>query len=174
MTASDDEIDALVRRLPAPPLSADARERVLAALRAEAVTRPGRFQRRRRLAVLAVVSAAAVGGAGTAAATLALERAHQRDVAHCYPTATTDLDDVAPGPDVAAVGEDTAAAAIELCAAEWRSGALTSTAPYTGSPGPVPYLVPPLVACVLPAGTVGVFAGPPGTCARLGLATSTG
>jgi hypothetical protein len=151
---------------------AGARDGVLAGVHGGA-TRAGRPGRRRRTTVVAVVAAVVVGGAGTAAAALALQHADERRFAHCYPFATTDFEH-GPGPDVVAVGLDSAAAALDLCEAEWRSGALVSTAPYAGTPGPVPSPVPPLVACVLPSGSVGVFPGPPGTCDRLGLAASAG
>jgi hypothetical protein len=49
---------------------------------------------------------------------------------------------------------------VDACAALWRDGTL-------GSPGSTGSAVPPLVACVLPSGAVGVFPGGPSTCAQL-------
>jgi hypothetical protein len=194
MARTDDELDTLVRQLPAPEMSADTREAMLAALmeqvdadldRLAAGVRPlgggvvgpgdrNRRRRRRRLVAMAAGAALVVAGAGTAVATLALQRAGVRDVAHCFPFVTSNFDQPGLGPDVTVSGDDTAHQALQLCAAEWTSGALVSTPPYAGTPGPTPVPAPPLVACVLPSGAVGVFPGPPQTCADLGLPASAG
>jgi hypothetical protein len=195
MARSDADIDLLLRRLPAPPLDVASRERILSGIlqriavdpervgdmssEPESGGRTGRRRRgvrwtRRRVAVVAGAAALVVVGGGTAVAMLSFERAPVRSVAHCFPFVTSDFTNPALGPDVAFSGGDTAAAAIDACTAEWATGALVPTPPYAGSPGPSTQPVPPLVACVLPSGVVGVFPGPAQTCTRLGLPRSEG
>jgi hypothetical protein len=192
MSLTDAQLDDLLRRVPAPPLAAESSERLLdelllrldadllAAERTAAPSAPARRgwrvgRRPRRVAVVAAAAAVLVGLGGTAVAMLAFEHAPVRDLAHCFPYATTDVDRPGLGPDVTlAGGADSAAQALDLCRAEWRSGALVATPPYVGTPGGTPQPVPPLVACVLPTGVVGVFPGPPETCTRLGFPRSDG
>lgn len=58
--------------------------------------------------------------------------------------------------------------AVGVCASLWRDGSL-HLGPRGVHDGPGIGKVPPLVACVLPGGTAGVFPGSRATCAALGL-----
>ncbi len=208
MTYDDDQLDRLLRRLPAPGVPDEVRDRHLAQLRevmaAESTparpSRPaspagpdepdeprGRTLRRRRRArgplprrrrvVVALVAAGAVVLSGTAAATIAWQRAHDRSEVHCYPIWTTDFDNPSLGGDAISIPQDSASVAIDMCRSFWAQGYLTSIPPYTEPKGqsPVPAVPPPLIACVLPKGIVGVFpAVNQETCAQLGLPTSEG
>jgi len=200
MSMSDDELDGLLRRLPAPGVPPETRARHLEQLRAAMAepvdsvlpgdpiqpaehdagrTRPSAFVRRtawsrRRRVVVALTATGVVLVGGTAAATLAWQRAPVRNIAHCYPFVTTDFFNPIYGPDTSDASGDSASSAIEACRGAWAQGLLRSTPPYDGLKPPVPAPPPPLVACVLPNGVVGVFPGPPSTCGRLGLATSEG
>jgi hypothetical protein len=192
MTYDDDGLDRLLRRMPAPGVPAEARERHLAQLReamatesAPAVPSGGRILRRwrsahapmshRRRVVIAIVAASAVVVAGTAAATLAWQRAQDRTKVHCYPIITTDFDNPRLGGDATQIDADSAAMAVDLCRSAWEGGYLTSTPPYIDNGTPVPAPAPPLIACVLPSDVVGVFPAPNGqTCESLGLPTSEG
>jgi hypothetical protein len=67
---------------------------------------------------------------------------------------------------------DAANAALELCATGWQQGLLTDNPPSVHmQPGPQPWdsPVPPLIACVLDSGKVGVFPGTNETCQQLDL-----
>ncbi len=193
MTFEDEDVDRLLRELPAPGVPAEARERHLAALReatasestpAQPVGRilrrghgPYRRRARRRRVLVTVVAAAVVVVLGTAAARIALERATERSETHCYPIWTTDFDNPALGGDAMEIGQDSASAALDVCRSLWAGGSITTTPPYTEPKGqsPVPATPPPLIACVLPKGSVGVFpAYNHETCAQLGLPTSEG
>lgn len=182
----DDDVDDLLRRMPAPGVPPRARERHLELLRAamaeddggvpeaEPGSRPVvpiRPSRRRRVTI-AVVAAAAVGLAGTAAATLVWQHATNRSEIRCFPKVVTDYDNPRYG-DTTFIGADSATQALEICSAEWSQGIIVSTFPYVGEPTSVPQPVPPLVACVLPNGEVGVFPTTQ-TCEELGLPRSSG
>jgi len=196
-TYEDDDIDRMLRLLPAPGVPDDVRERHLALLREvigadiEAASpaapatrtllrrprahRPYRSPSRRRRVVLAVVVATAIVVSGTAAATIAWVRANDRTKIHCYPILTQDFDNPALGGDAVSITSDTVAHAIDICRSEWEQGYLTSTPPYIDNGTPVPTTAPPLIACVLPSGVVGVFpARNHETCQSLGLPSSEG
>ncbi len=144
--------------------------------------RPRRVQRpsRRHLvgAVLAGVALVVAGGGLAVALTKA--QPSETTFVRCFALPTTDYGNPAYSLDVGlavAVSDPstatTAASALDVCGGTWFRGELSTTAPYIvpippggGSP------VPNLVACVLPDGFVGVFPGPEGTCAALGLAVS--
>lgn len=142
---------------------------------------PSRQQTSRRRARIAgraslIVSVAAViaGGAGLAAAYVAVQAPTQTDTVRCFAVATTDYESDELGIDAAVAGGEggtSADAAIDLCAAEWAMGALSETPPYLAPavPGGVPAPVPDLAACVLPSGGVGVFPGSVDVCLSLGL-----
>ncbi len=193
MTYENDDVDRLLRELPAPGVPAQARERHLAALRevmasestpAEPVGRtlrrgngPHGHRPRHRRVLVTVVAAAVAVVLGTAAARIALERATERSETHCYPIWTTDFDNPKLGGDALAIGQDSASAALDICRSLWADGYITSVEPYTEPRGqsPVPATPPPLIACVLPDGSVGVFpAYHHETCTQLGLPTSEG
>ena len=118
-------------------------------------------------------------GAGVAASLGAFDApVSNRSTAHCYTTADLGRSDnhndfgvaVAAG-DPRAIG-DAAAQAMEICSGQWAIGRfsiLTPTFPAYVS-GPATHPVPPLVACVLDNGEVGIFPGTSGTCISLGLA----
>jgi hypothetical protein len=143
----------------------------------------GRGPRNRRRGVVIVVAALTVtlAGGGLAAAYLARATPSEEVFVRCFAVATSAFDDPLLSFDVAqadpvdpgVVEQSTAQVATEVCAGVWFRGELSATEPHIppvpsggGSP------VPPLQACVLPAGFVGVFPGPAGTCAALGLPES--
>lgn len=134
----------------------------------------------------AVILAASLGlgaaGLGTAAAFGAFSAPTDRRIAYCFTTA--DLNDpanreeftVATAPnDTNPSLRDAAASALDICAGGWQQGRFSATNPKISldpKPAPWNYPVPPLVACVLPNGSVGVFPGDTTTCASLGLPTA--
>ena len=194
MAYDDQDVDRLLRALPAPGVPARTRERQLELLRAamaadaaaptaprpaatvaepaDATVVPIDRPRRRRRVVIAVVAAAAVGLGATAAATIAWQRAGNRTEVRCFPAVVTDYENPAYG-DTTQIDTDSAAAAVEVCAGLWREGDLVTAPPYLGSPSPTPQPVPPMVACVLPNDEVGVFPTTQ-TCEELGLPRSSG
>lgn len=142
----------------------------------------GRSRNRRRgvVIVVAALTLTAAGG-GLAAAYLARATPSEEVFVRCFAVATTAFDDPLLGFDVALADDvdpgtpqqSTAQVATEVCAGVWFRGELSATAPHipaTPSGGGEP--VPRLQACVLPQGFVGVFPGPVGTCAALGLPES--
>ena len=190
---TDDEVDRLLRQMPAPGVPARTRERHLELIRAAigadsatgvldgtvaddgiadiaAVVPIDRARRRRR--VVAVVAATAVVLGATAAATIAWQRATNRTEVRCFPKVVTDYDNPVYG-DTMQIDTDSASAALDICSSLWSSDFLVSTYPYTGDGGQAPQQVPPLVACVLPNGEVGVFPTSQ-TCEQLGLPRSSG
>lgn len=118
----------------------------------EATLGAGRTRRRSwrgvgRLAVVVAVGAAAAAAAAAAFVTTR-EPAHTVSVG-CYASASLDADTA-----VVALDDRTPT---EACTAAWREGAIGEGA------------VPPLQACVLPSGGIGVFpGGAPAVCRRLG------
>ena len=200
MAHDDDDLDRLLRGLPAPGVPPEAKARHLEQLRAAmaesanqgppdlaatdpaapgqpATSRPTTAWTRRRRVVIALSTTGVVLVGGTAAAAIAWERASVRNEAHCYPFATTDFANAAYGPEIMDLSTDTATAAIQICSVTWAQGLLRSTPPYEGLRPPVPATPPELFACVLPDGAVGVFpilAGGKSTCAELGLPQSEG
>jgi hypothetical protein len=191
MTYDDDDLDRLLRGMPAPGVPAQARERHLAQLREVMASEPtpavraGRILRRRhsahgpmsrrRRVVIALVAASAVVVSGTAAATLAWQRAQDRSKVHCYPIITTEFDNPHLGGDAVLIDADSAARALDICRSEWEGGYITTTPPYIDDGTPTPAPAPPLIACVLPSDVVGVFPAREGqTCESLGLPKSEG
>jgi hypothetical protein len=176
MAYTDDDVDRLLLQLPAPGVPARTRERHLELLRATiaadtaTVVPIERARRRRR--VVAVVAATAVVLGATAAATIAWQRASNRTEVRCFPKVVTDYDNPVYG-DTMQIDTDSASAALDICSSLWSSDFLVSTYPYTGDGSRAPQEVPPLVACVLPNGEVGVFPTSQ-TCEQLGLPRSSG
>ena len=139
------------------------------------LSRPRGWGRRRVTVVVVAALAVSVVGGGLAVA-LSKLRPSEPAMVRCYAVATTDLDNPGLGFDLgvaAAPGltaSSTAAQALEECGQAWFRGELSGSAPHlpTDFPGGG-QSIPHLVACVLPEGFVGVFPGPVGTCAALGL-----
>lgn len=179
--------DSDAAALPTARLSAAAKARhrsLLAGLPIEAPTateprrQVSRSPGRRRALVIAMVLGLTGAGVGTAGA-LGVFSAPPTDrrVAHCYPTA--ELGDermdfaVAPPPDGSNPSlVDAATSALEICAGAWMQERLSPEEPRVRlDPGPPPWdnPVPPLVACVLESGEVGVFPGGTDLCGQLEL-----
>jgi hypothetical protein len=182
----DDELDRLTNRVAGHHYKIDPEvaERHLAML-ADLTQQPEQAKPRRRwrrsVALIATgVLVTAGAGVGTAAAFGVFSQAPaDRSIAHCY--ATVDLDDPGNHTDFmlavdpkeihpGGVG-DAAAIAMEVCEGGWAQGRFSATDPKVSDPHPTraDFPVPPLVACVLPDGSVGVFPGDPRTCAILEL-----
>lgn len=142
--------------LPDPARSQEALERMESILRGEIASPEGRHFRwarrlghaRRRRVYLVPIVAAAVLTAGTIAWALSRGPTQHLSVG-CYSAIALDAR--------AAVVSATEASPVETCRRAWLDGAF-------GKPPP------PLEACVLPSGAVGVFPSPEGdSCARLSL-----
>lgn len=125
----------------------------------------------------ALVVASGVG-VGTAAALGAFhaEPPTDRRTAHCYTTASlsdpTNHEDFAVATGGNPSLHDAATSALDVCRGGWLQGRYSTTDPEIAldpKPPPWNYPVPPLVACVLKNGQVGVFPGRAATCQRLGL-----
>ena len=134
----------------------------------------GRRRRRVTVVVIAALTVSVVGG-GMAVA-LSKLRPSEPAMVRCFAVVTTDFNNPGLGFDlgVAAAPGGTAPSAaaqgLDQCGQAWFRGELSGSDPHlpTDFPGgdqPIPHLV----ACVLPEGFVGVFPGPAGTCAALGL-----
>jgi hypothetical protein len=137
--------------LPADPRPPDARWRQRKAHLVEELRRAARRRRRRRLAAIVLVPVAALG---LVAAALVVSRS-PRITAHlgCYAAPSVEADTTVVDAD----GRPPTA----ICAELWARGEVD----------PAARTAPPLEACVLRTGPVGVFpADPPGVCERLGLA----
>lgn len=203
MSYDDDDVERLLRALPAPGVPAGTRERHLDTLRAamaadgataeptmqpteqaathartedtreDAVLVPLRPRRRR--VMVAVAAAVAVAVFGTAAAAIIWRHATVRSEVRCFPGYVTDFDNKVYG-DTMMIGADTASNALDICTMMWREGYLVSTYPYVGNGSSTPQPVPPLIACVLPNDEVGVFPSYAAdqTCEGLGLPRSSG
>lgn len=148
--------------------------------------RTGRRPGRRGRLVVAVVAGVVLAGTGGGLAAAFLSRSAPSDegMVRCFAVATPSFEDeslfvdagFASGP-----GEGPASAAqaaVDVCGVLWANGDLLAAPPYKPAvppePGQAPALpVPELNACVLPEGYVGVFPGPDGTCAALGLPESS-
>jgi len=179
----DDEFDILTNRVAGRRYEIDPEVAVrhlamLADLTHLDQVKPRRRWRRSVAFITAGVLVTAGAGVGTAAAFGMFSQAPaDRGIAHCY--ATADLDDPNNHTDfmvaVKPLGEhpngvgDAAAAAMEVCTGGWAQGRFSVTDPKVSDPHPnrTDFPVPPLVACVLPDGTVGVFPGDARTCAIL-------
>lgn len=178
-----DNFDELFTEQPELHISAAARAQHLRLI--EQLT-TGRRPTTRWWRKWAIILAASLGlgtaGLGTAAAFGAFSPPTDRRIAYCFTTA--DLHDpanredfsVATGPgDANPSLHDAAASALDICAGGWQQGRFSATSPKISlNPKPAPwnYTVPPLIACVLPDGSVGVFPGDATTCASLGLPTA--
>jgi len=189
------EVEALLRTPAAVSVAADVRARHVAMLAAAVVEEPtdadvesragqrlstaGSGQRRRRVLVASIAAGALVAvGGGLAVAGLTRTPPTQPDELRCFGLVTSEYDDeyLFVGVRYAdpAGGDDatTADVALELCAQQWARGTLTGGEPpvdFTVPPdAPATNPVPPLQACVLPGGGVGVYPGEPGVCAALG------
>jgi hypothetical protein len=140
-----------------------------------------RASRRRRWQLpLAVGLATAVAGTAIAAGSyIAFRQPTEFRYAQCYSSVTADTDyrtTLAIGkghradegiPPPAEVND-----AIGSCGNLWSQGILRKDVPMSVEPTAVPggtAPVPPLVACTLPDGTVGVYPGDESTCRTLGL-----
>jgi hypothetical protein len=146
----------------------------------------GRRAGRRGRLVAAVVAGVVLAGTGGGLAAAFLSRSAPSDegMVRCFAVATPSFQDgslfldagYASGPGDGPASA--ARAAIDVCGALWANGDLLAAPPYKPAvppePGQAPALpVPELNACVLPEGYVGVFPGPEGTCAALGLPESS-
>lgn len=181
------EFDDAVRRLGDLRLSEESRRRHLSMLadltNASAPdARPPRRRARRGVLVIgaAVVVASGVG-IGTAVALGAFSSAPPTDrrIAHCYTTAN--LSDPSNHEDFAVASggnpslRDAASSALDICRGGWLQGRYSAEDPKIAlNPKPPPwhYPVPPLIACVLKNGQVGVFPGQAATCQQLGLSVA--
>jgi len=180
-----EEFEDALRNQPRYLLSAEATERhlkMLADLAAQPdpAPKPHTPRARRLIWLGAAITVLAGAGAGTAAA-LGLFAAPPTDrgIAHCYTTADlndpnnhTDFAVMQTPSDTAPSLHDAAASALDICRGGWLQGRFSATDPKivrTPQAPPWNYPVPPLVACVLPSGQVGVFPGPSETCGNLSL-----
>lgn len=177
-----DSFDDASANLPTFEMSAASVESQLDQLRRLAGSEPRRSPRRLRRGLTVVLGVCVLAGAGVgvAAAFGVFSRPpSERGVAHCYTTA--DLDGprttfgVAVGPATEGLG-DAAAAALNICQMNWRSGAFLLSTPEIQQSvdpnGPVIQQAPHLAVCVLGSGAVAVFPGSAETCERLGLAVA--
>lgn len=138
---------------------------------------PSRRRRRTAVALVAAGALVVVGG-GLAVAGLTRTPPTQPDEVRCFGVVTSEYDDeylyvgVLRADPVGPDDGTTADVAIEQCGLLWARGTLTGVDPwvdFTVPPDAPPVNpVPPLVACVLPGGGVGVYPGEPGTCEALG------
>lgn len=171
-----------------PVLTAERAEQiknvVMAEVRSAPVKRPRR--RRRLVTVVLAILAVLVAGVGTAVAFLRFAEPTDQGMVRCFALATTDFEGKGVSLDAGFAGlpgqdpSSAAQAALDICSLFWLNGELLPEPPYMPAvpPDPNPTTptgleVPPLAACVLPEGFVGVFPGPEGTCAELGLPEST-
>ena len=136
-------------------------------------------RRRRWQRPLALGLATALAGTAIAAGSyVAFRQPTELRYAQCYSSVTADTDyrttlaigkahradeDVPPPVEVNN--------AIGSCGNLWSQGILRKDFPMSAQPTPAPGTapVPPLVACTLPDGTVGVYPGDESTCRTLGL-----
>lgn len=173
------------------------RARINADLRAMAtpdvaVQRPRKRRHARRGLVAALASLGLLVTGGAATAFLLRAQPQTQTIVRCFNQASPPFAEGTPGTyqvklvnRATADATMTAAAAVELCARAWQRGAMAVPSPDVSSPATATPAtgtasgstipanpVPPLVACVLPEGTVGVFPGDQETCLRLGLPIS--
>jgi hypothetical protein len=144
-----------------------------------------RASRRRRWQrpLVAGLATALVGTAVAAGSYVAFRQPTELRYAQCYSSVTADTDyrtTLAIGKahrtddDVPAPVEVTDA--IGSCANLWSQGILRKDVPMASvdpTPGSGSSPVPPLAACTLPDGTVGVYPGDESTCRTLGLPSAS-
>ncbi len=140
-------------------------------------------RRRRWQRPLAVSVATALAGTAVAAGSyVAFRSPTELRYAQCYSSVTADTDyrttlaigsahraDEAIPPPVEVTN------AIGSCGNLWSQGVLRKDVPMSVEPTPAPGTapVPPLVACTLPDGSVGVYPGDESTCRTLGLPSAS-
>lgn len=173
------EFDDVLRRLPEYELPEGIQQEQLNTLSQlpPPQRRPRRSRRVLALTAGAVIAAGGIGVGTAAALGVFSAPPTDRSMVHCF--ATADLHDpgnhtdeviaLPPGADQP-LG-DIASQALEICASDWQQGRFSTTDPKVRPPQPQVSNgpVPPLIACVLDNGQVGVFPGQEGTCASLGL-----
>lgn len=148
--------------------------------------RPRRRPGRRGRLVVAVVAGVVLAGTGGGLAAAFLSRTAPSDegMVRCFAVVTPSFQDGSLFLDAGFASEpgegpaSAARAAIDVCGVLWANGELLAAPPYKPAvppePGRAPARpVPELNACVLQEGYVGVFPGPDGTCAALGLPESS-
>lgn len=180
--------DDQVRKLPRYQLSEETKARHLRMLAELASTdkqhtsfrrHPQWARRRRALAIVGIVVVTGGASVGTAAALgLFSAKPTDRKFATCYATDDVNGKDnhlditVATGGDGNASEKDAANSAMDICTGAWQQGRLSATdVKVHEDPQSPPWnrKVPPLIACVLPSGQVGIFPGTSQTCRDLGL-----
>lgn len=151
---SEWDIDALLRRLdPAANLVLPEADGPLGtAIRARALERPGRTPRR-LVPLIAAVLVLVITASATALFVWSDEPAQPALI--CFSAADLDADRV----ELPADRLDD----LTGCRALWQDGTFSADG-----------VVPPLVACVVDGGGVGVFPGPAATCAELNLPVAVG
>jgi hypothetical protein len=101
-----------------------------------------------------------------------------KNTARCYATVSSDFGNDFPGVTVAAAGNSQSGtpgavtAPVSLCRYLWSTGTMSPVHTRGATPSLSPRnanQVPPLIGCVLPDGTAGVFPGTEQTCQALGL-----
>lgn len=180
------EFDDQIRDLPRFRLPEEVKERQLRMISELAEDRHvptprshGRPTRRRAVLIAGIAVVTAGAGVGTAAALgLLSAKPTDRRFASCYATddvhsTTNHLDITVATPSGADPTEkDAANSALDICTGAWQQGRLSSTDPHVKEdPEPPPWnrKVPPLIACVLPSGQVGIFPGTEPSCQQMGL-----
>ncbi len=168
-----------------PPLPPERKRADIARLRLamaleSSASSSGHQRWSRRTAVVAGAAVLTIGG-GAAAATTIIEYFKPATVTtsgRCYWEVSRNFDNDFPGSTAANATRssdgwtpDVVSNLVEMCAAEWRAGALWQD---RGDPTPEPsptgeYPIPELVPCVLPNGQAAVFPGDSATCNQLGL-----
>ena len=189
MTDTYSTVERLLRDHQPAPLSesirAEHKRELLAMIAAEPLTAPATSEhRRRRLpwrrpGTWVLAGGLVLGSAGAVTAFVTRAQPDEVNMVRCFSVAAPPFTEGAPGTYDASYGEadslaQSAARAIELCGYGWADGSLPwpETVGPTDNPPGGEHPVPPLQACVLPDGVVGVFPGDATTCAHLGLPES--
>lgn len=169
-----------------PPLPPDRKRADIARLRLaialESTAPSAGYQRWSRRTAVAVGAVVLTIGGGTAAAATILKHLNPEPATvttsgRCYWKISTNFEEDFPGSTAAVATRsdgwtpDLVSNLVEMCAAEWRAGAVPQS---QGENDPEPsstgdYPIPELVPCVLPDGQAAVFPGDSATCDRLGL-----
>jgi hypothetical protein len=129
--------------------------------------------RRKRL-ILIVAIAVVLGSAAAGIALLRSAPITDKRTARCYTQASLGRGGTFSGTTIGAPGTPGSSVqvdnAITVCSDLWRQGFLVAGANGIQRPKPgTSNRVPPLIACILPDGTAGIFPGDVNTCATLGL-----